>query len=802
LTVTVPAEAQPGAGPVAEVHVPGYEVLGLLGRGGMGVVYRARHLGLNRVVALKMVLAGGHAEDAALRRFQAEAVAVARLAHPHIVQVHDFGRHGGVPFFTLELVGGGSLAARVAGQPQAPGDAARLTELLARAVHFAHERGVVHRDLKPANVLLVEGPETPLSRCTPKVTDFGLAKRLENQGGEATATGAVMGTPSYMAPEQARGQAKAVGPAADVYALGAVLYELLTGRPPFKAPTAAETLVQVAQDEPVPPSRLQPRLPRDLVTVCLKCLRKEPHRRYASALELAEDLRRFQAGESITARPVGVTERAAKWVRRRPAVAALLAAVLLLAAAGLIGIAWAYGEAVKGRAEARAAEARDNTLRVWDTAAGRELLVIKGHTAGVCGVAFAPDGSRLASVSWDRTARVWDVTTGRQLLCLDLQGVPSRAAGGVAFSPDGGRLAGVAPEGAVRVWDAVTGHELFVLRGTTGFVSGVAFSRDGSRLCGQGINGRQFAWDARTGRPCPDPTLPVLVEAGAVSPDGRLLACPQGDVLRVVGLALSGRERAYRRALTAPDPFRHDAEAERLAKEGQWFAAVFHLNRLSELCPDRTTLDRRRAALLAEAAVRGPAGPDVLAAHARACLAGGDRDGYRRACAALAALAAAGPEGPTLWASAARTCVLAPDAVEDLAPLLDHAERQARERKDYVALSIHGGLLLRAGKHREAVARLHEALKARDPIDTVQDELLLALAYHQLGDAEQARRWLDKAAAWRPWRRGRRRSGCSTPWRGCRPCTRPSSRPTRASASWAGKPGWSFGPFAARRRTP
>jgi WD40 repeat protein len=323
--VTLPPAAPPAeAGPVpARAEVPGYEILTELGRGGMGVVYQARQIMLNRVVALKMVLGGGHADEANLARFRTEAEAVARLQHPNIVQVFEVGENGGLPFFSLEYCPGGSLDKKLSGTPLPPGEAAALVEQLAWAMHAAHTKGVLHRDLKPANVLLAEDG-------TPKVTDFGLAKKLGEAG--RTATGAVMGTPSYMAPEQAGGN-KEIGPAADVYALGAILYECLTGRPPFKAATLLDTLAQVLADDPVPPRRLQPKVPRDLETVCLKCLHKEPARRYASAEALADDLRRFLAGEPIAARPVGWLERVAKWARRRPTAAALLGVSLLAASA-------------------------------------------------------------------------------------------------------------------------------------------------------------------------------------------------------------------------------------------------------------------------------------------------------------------------------------------------------------------------------------------------------------------------------------------------------------------------------------
>ncbi len=286
--------------PPGTPSIPGYEILGVLGRGGMGVVYKARHLRLQRLVALKVILAGGHASDAELARFRTEAEAVARLRHPNVVAIYDVGEYDGRPYLALEYVAGGSLAARVGDTPLPPAEAAALVRTLAGAVQAAHDAKVVHRDLKPANVLLAEDG-------APKITDFGLAKKLDDAG--QTATGAVVGTPSYMAPEQAGGKAKEAGPAADVWALGAVLYKLLTGRPPFQAATTMDTLVQVLADEPVPPRRLNPAVPRDLETVCLKCLEKDPPRRYGSAEALGADLERYLAGEPVQARSANLIGR-------------------------------------------------------------------------------------------------------------------------------------------------------------------------------------------------------------------------------------------------------------------------------------------------------------------------------------------------------------------------------------------------------------------------------------------------------------------------------------------------------------
>src|SRR5262245_34895901 len=294
---TAPEQQETSSGD--RLLVAGYEILEVLGRGGMGIVYQARQVKLKRLVALKMILSGGHAGPAELARFRTEAEAVARLQHPNIVQIYEVGEQDGRPFFSLEYVDGGSLAQKLGGTPIPPRAAAQLVETLARAVQSAHDRGIVHRDLKPSNILLtvdraqwaVSGKEksAELSQVTdhwppttvPKIADFGLAKQLDEDSGQ-TRTGAVMGTPSYMAPEQAAGRLKEIGPVTDVYALGAILYETLTGRPPFRAASTVETLEQVRFQEPVPPSRLQPRLPRDLETICLKCLEKDPRQRYDS----------------------------------------------------------------------------------------------------------------------------------------------------------------------------------------------------------------------------------------------------------------------------------------------------------------------------------------------------------------------------------------------------------------------------------------------------------------------------------------------------------------------------------------
>ncbi len=340
---------------VARSAPPGYQLFGEIGRGGMGVVYKARQVRLDRVVALKMILAGANARPIELARFRNEAQAIARLHHPHIVQIYEVADQDGLPYFALEYVGGGNLAWKTAGQPQPVAWAARMTETIARAVHYAHEHGILHRDLKPANILLTEDG-------APKITDFGLAKKLD-EGPSQTRTGIVVGTPSYMAPEQARGASREVGPASDVYALGALLYDLLTGRPPFQGESATQTLLRVLQADPVPPRQFQPSVPRDLETICLKCLEKEPQRRYATAGEMADDLARFLAGDSIRARPTGPAERLWRWARRNPRVAALGAAVAVLLVAVAI---------VSATAAVRIEQARETAVQAQQTAEDRE----------------------------------------------------------------------------------------------------------------------------------------------------------------------------------------------------------------------------------------------------------------------------------------------------------------------------------------------------------------------------------------------------------------------------------------------
>jgi len=343
--------------------VPGYEIVGILGRGGMGVVYRATQTGLRRTVALKMILAGEHASGGQVARFAAEARAVAQIRHPGIVQIYEIGEHDGLPYFSLEFCPGGGLDKKLNHEPQPPREAAALLEHLARAMFAAHSAGVVHRDLKPANVLLD-------STGSPKITDFGLARELDGAEGQ-TRTGSILGTPYYMAPEQALGQTREVGPAADQYSLGATLYEVLTGRPPFQGASVMETLEQVRNREPVPPSQLNPACPKDLETICLKALEKEPAKRYSSCEALADDLRAFLDGRPIAARPVSAAEKAWRWAKRNPRVAglaSLVALLLVVLAAGGTGAAVVFDK--QKREALKLAEDR----RIAQEAAEKALL--------------------------------------------------------------------------------------------------------------------------------------------------------------------------------------------------------------------------------------------------------------------------------------------------------------------------------------------------------------------------------------------------------------------------------------------
>ncbi|MCI0539258.1 MAG: serine/threonine protein kinase [Verrucomicrobiales bacterium] len=615
-----------------------YELLEELARGGMGVVYRARQVSLNRTVALKMILAGQLATPALKQRFHTEAAAAARLDHPHIVPIYEIGEHDGQHYFSMKLIEGGTLARLIAdcglriaqqgaprvpkatgaiqvgarsalecgdgvcavaafgpsgrggGDPQQParghsqsGDCAdsvtavqnladdstahrqdepslskselrgrqsRIASLIAtiaRAVHYAHQRGILHRDLKPTNILLDE-------RGEPHVTDFGLAKLAEDDS-SLTMSAAVLGTPAYMSPEQAAGKSKQLTTAADIYSLGAILYESLTGQAPFRSSTTVETLRQVCEQEPARPRVLNPEVDRDLETICLKCLNKNPERRYGSAELLAEDLERWRKGETILARPSTAWERTWSWTRRNPEIAALAACLVVAICAGLVGtgLMWqrarqtaasgelllyiarmksaqtAWDEGNVGQVRQMLDETRESPHRgfewfYWQRLSHLEQRTFRGHLKRVAGVAVSPDGIQVVSGCEDGTAKVWELATGRELLTLTGH---TNIVFAVAFSPDGKRIVTGSFDNTARVWDAASGRELLLLQGHTNSVETAAFSRDNRRILTGSSDKTARLWDADTGIELSR----VPGHLAALSPDGRQIASTGGFVM-------------------------------------------------------------------------------------------------------------------------------------------------------------------------------------------------------------------------------------------------------------------------------
>jgi WD40 repeat protein len=572
-----PPPADPGA------HLGHFRLLHVLGAGGHGVVYLAEDLRLGRRVALKVPRVEALGSAVLRRRFLREARAAAALDHPNLVPVYESGEIGAYCYIASAYCEGPTLAAwlRARAAPVQARAAATLVTTLAGAVRHAHERGILHRDIKPANVLLsfsrdAEGSApgalpsgSRLNEFVPRLTDFGLAKLFESPSDDPTRHGAVLGTPLYMAPEQAQGRVADIGPATDVYALGVLLYEVLSGRPPFRGGTDLDTLRLVLHEDPEPPARLRGDVPRDLEAICLKCLEKDPVRRYATAQALADDLQRFLAGKPTLARPLGAGGRAARWARRRPAVAALLAVSLTAAAALVAGGAWHAIRLADALALAEGRERRladylcaadiEHASRTWHNGnlrATRELLerhrpapggddrrgfawhylwrvchgerhCLRGHTGDVYGVVYSPDGSLLATAGKDGSVRLWDAATGAALGVLSGHGGEVNA---LAVAPDGAALASTSDDGTLRLWDLAGRCPSLVLGHGSGPLYGVAFSPDSRTVAAGGGDGTVHLWDTRDGHEIANfPAHTNGVEALTFSPNGGRLASAGAD---------------------------------------------------------------------------------------------------------------------------------------------------------------------------------------------------------------------------------------------------------------------------------
>lgn len=570
--------------------IPGYEMLEILGRGGMGMVFKARQHMPPRLVALKMIKEGLFASPTLRQRFRQEVEAVARLRHPNIIPILQVGEHEGCPYFTMEYLDGGTLHEKLGGAPQPADVSSALVETLARAMHAAHEQHVIHRDLKPSNILL---SGDILADCVPKIADFGLAK-IDDGAANLTPTQAVLGTVGYMAPEQAAGKSGTIGPAADVYGLGAVLYQMLTGRPPFAGESNIDLLLRVVRDDPVPPRRLLASIPPDLETICLACLEKEPAKRYGSALELADELRRFRTHEPIKRRPVGAAGKVVRWSRRNPALAfagGLTVAALLIIT--ILSIVFGFNQAqlrkLAERNQAINLLERGQTLAAKDEhgeallafthglevlppdeaalervlrlnmgaslARHHQLLDLFPEDGSVHSVVFGPDEKSLITSNHDGNARIWDLATGKPRLLPHADPVWS-----AELSPDGNLIATCAGDtikkrklGAAAVWDR-TGEHLFSLpHAPADVVWSAGFTRDGRHVITGAQDANLRAWDVKTGEKVtdlkPDADLPQDVEAFrfARSADGKHLATAHGPVIsfwNLPGLTSAGAQFA------------------------------------------------------------------------------------------------------------------------------------------------------------------------------------------------------------------------------------------------------------------
>jgi eukaryotic-like serine/threonine-protein kinase len=569
-----------------------YELLQEIARGGMGVVWKARQVSLNRTVAVKMLLAGRFSSPEFVQRFRAEAEAAANLQHPNIVAIHEVGEHEGLQYFSMDYVDGQSLAERARENPLPPEMAADYLRTIAEAIHYAHQRGILHRDLKPSNVLID-------AQDRPRVTDFGLAKRLTDselgtQDSELTVSGQVLGTPSYMSPEQASGRRGAVTVASDVYSLGAIFYFLLTGRPPFAAESMEGVLDQVLHREPASLRLLKPTMPRDLETICLKCLAKEPGRRYATAQELTDELGRFLRGEPIQARPISPPERLWRWCRRRPMVASLVLALHMVLALGLAGILWQWGRARQSAQEARLAQ-RETTINLWDSYlaqaranrfSGRpgrrfDSLATLAKAAAIRPAPELRDEAIAALALFDvRFTNSWSYVPGSQDIGniyspnLDfyvingqngegrmhrttdnaeigrLPSVGHSISGMGAFSPDGRWLASVGSQGKLHVWDVPARRLVLSDLPDRAW----AFTPDSRQLLVAGRDRRASLYDLPSEtRVRLYPTQTVVRSCAAIDSQGRWLAggAALGRVVTLSDLASGEPIRSFTNAAYA-----------------------------------------------------------------------------------------------------------------------------------------------------------------------------------------------------------------------------------------------------------
>jgi serine/threonine-protein kinase len=803
---TSPFHSQHGGADLPKI--PGYEVGALLGRGGMGLVYKARHLRLNRFVALKMLITGAYAEPQQRARFQREAEAVASLRHTNVVQVHDVGDHEGWPYFTMELLEGGSLAQALAGAPQPAGQAAALVATVAEAMQAAHQGGIVHRDLKPANILLA-------GDGMPKVADFGLARHFDGDPA-LTQSGARIGTPSYMAPEQVIGKAELIGPPADIYALGAVLYEMLTGRPPFRGETASETERQVMSAEPVSPSRLNPKVPRDLETICLKCLSKEISHRYASARALADDLVRFGEGRPIQARPAAWAERSWRWCWRNPTAAALLATALALFGLASGGGVWLVQQRAQRDGELRSdvsiAVAQAASLRKgFRFREARELLEQAQQRLELAG----PDDLRRrvhqGRVDLDLAEHL---DAARFLGATPVQG-KFDPAGAEPLYASAFAEAGLGREGddsaamAARVRESAMRAEI-----VAALDDWAGVTRDLGRR----------AWLLAVARSAdPDPArdrlrqpelwqeshgLMELARELSVAELSPQLATALGRVARrssggdAVALLTAGQTRfpqdfwlnlelghalplagrpdealGYFRAAIALRPQASVAYCglgSALRDMGRVDEAIDHYHQAIRLDPNYavahmnlanahgvifgTRRDWVQAAEgYAQALKRGPiddsefwlgyAG-EFWFEYATLLLLSGDRPGYAQVCGHMIEKCGK-PGGPRAY-HVARACTLAPGAVAEasLPGRLAAMELQA-SAPQFWSLTEQGALAYRAGRFQQSVPLFEQSLQADSkPGRAVLNWLWLAVANQRLGKSDDARRWLEKAQAW------------------------------------------------------